>query len=80
LPFQLAERGEFPALEFLDPPLANLMDRHRVEVVQLLAALLEGGDEVRLFENGKVLEASASALKTSSMVLTIGNQMVACQV
>ena len=31
------------------------MDRHRVEVVQLLAPVLERGDEVRLFENGEVL-------------------------
>src|SRR5450631_4941747 len=54
LPFQLAQRGELAALEFLDPPLADLMDRHRVEVVQLLAAMLEGGDEVGGLENSKV--------------------------
>src|SRR3569623_2475386 len=27
------------------------MDRHRVEVVQLLAAMLDGGDEVGVFQN-----------------------------
>src|SRR6266478_1990490 len=54
LPFQFAERGELAALEFPDPPLADLMDRHRVEVMQLLAAMLEGGDEVGGLENSKV--------------------------
>src|SRR6266403_5645398 len=55
LPFQFAERGELAALEFLDPPLADLMDRHRVEIVQLLAAMPERGDEVGGLENRKVL-------------------------
>ncbi len=55
LPFQFAKRRQLAALEFADPSLADLMDRHRVEVVQLLAAMLEGGDEVGLFENPKVL-------------------------
>src|SRR5579859_3503297 len=55
LPFQFRERGELAALEFPDPPLADLMDRYRVEVVQLLAAVLVGGDKVGLFENRKVL-------------------------
>jgi hypothetical protein len=54
LPLQLAERGQFPALEFLDPPLADLVDRHRVEIVQLLAAVPQRGDEVGLFENDEV--------------------------
>src|SRR5438034_11468480 len=55
LPFQFAERGKLVALEFLDPPLADLMDRHRIEIVQLLAAMPERGDEVRRLENRKVL-------------------------
>src|SRR6266481_1731314 len=54
LPFQFAERGELAALEFPDPPLADLMDRHRVEVVQLLAAMLECGDEVGGLEDRKM--------------------------
>src|ERR1700692_965957 len=55
LPFQFAERGQRAALEFLDPPLADLMDRHRIEIVQLLAAMPERGDEVGGLENRKVL-------------------------
>src|SRR6266404_8234406 len=55
LPFQFAEGGKLAALEFLDPPLADLMDRHRIEIVQLLAAMPEGGDEVGRLENRKVL-------------------------
>src|SRR6266404_9612433 len=54
LPFQFAERGKLAALEFLDPPLADLMDRHRIEIVQLLAAMPECGDEVGRLENCKV--------------------------
>ena len=55
LAFQLVERGELAALEFPDPPFADLMDRHRVQIVQLLAAMPERGDEVGRFENSKVL-------------------------
>src|SRR3954462_10961956 len=38
-----------------NPALANLMQRRRVEVMQLLATLPNGGDEVRRFQQGKVL-------------------------
>ena len=55
LSFQLAECGELAALEFPDPPLPDLMDRYRVQIVQLLAAMPECGHEVGLFENPKVL-------------------------
>src|SRR6185436_16186920 len=55
LPFQLAERGKFPALEFSDPAFADLMDRDGIDVVQLLAPMPERGDEVGRFENPKVL-------------------------
>ena len=54
-PFQLTKRDKLGALELLDPPLADLMDRHRVEIMQLFTAVPERGDEVRVFENGKVL-------------------------
>src|ERR1700760_1760307 len=53
--FQFGERDELAALEFPDPTLADLMDRHRVEIVQLLAAVLVGRDEVGLLENDEVL-------------------------
>src|SRR5215213_5606452 len=55
LSFQLAERCKFPALEFLDPAFADLVDRNRIEIVQLLAAMPERGDEVGRFKNPKVL-------------------------
>src|SRR6266542_4748995 len=54
LSFQLTERCKFPALEFPDPAFADLMDRDGIEVVQLLAAMPERGDEVGRFENPKV--------------------------
>src|SRR5258708_9537389 len=55
LPFQFAECGKLAALEFPDPPLADLMDRHRIEIMQLLAAMPERGDEAGRLENCKVL-------------------------
>ena len=48
-------RGEPAALEFSDPAFADLMDRHRVEIVQLLAAMLDGRDQIGLFEDDEVL-------------------------
>src|SRR4051812_15493881 len=56
--FQLAERGDASAIEFADPAIRNFVDRHRVEVVQLLAASPDGGDEVRALENREVLRHS----------------------
>src|SRR5438477_12943122 len=55
LSFQFAERGELAALEFPDPTFADLMDRHRVEVMQLLAAVPEGRDQVGGLQDRKVL-------------------------
>ena len=42
------------ALEFPDPALGDLVDRHRIEVVQLLAPAPHRRDEVRFFENGQM--------------------------
>ena len=43
-----ARRG---ALELSDPALGDLVDRHRIDEVQLLAALALGGDEVGLLQD-----------------------------
>src|SRR5262245_16838701 len=43
------------ALVFADPPFRDLVDRHRIEIVQLLAAAPDGRDEVRALENGEML-------------------------
>ena len=43
------------AFEFPDPALGDLVDRHRIEVVQLLAAALDGGDQIGLLQNPQVL-------------------------
>src|SRR5262245_17310472 len=42
-------------LVLADPALRELVDRHRIEIVQLLAAAPDGRDEVRIFENGEML-------------------------
>ncbi len=43
------------AFEFPDPAFADLVDRHRIEVVQLLAAAPHGGDEIGVLQNGQML-------------------------
>ena len=43
------------AFEFPDPALGHVVDRHRVEVVQFLSALLHGGDEIGLLQYPQVL-------------------------
>src|SRR6516225_7116211 len=43
------------AFEFPDPALGDVVDRHRVEVVQLLSALLHGGDQIGLLQNPQML-------------------------
>src|SRR5262245_9947573 len=43
------------ALVLADPALRDLVDRHRIEIVQLLAAAPDGRDEVRALENGEML-------------------------
>src|SRR5689334_9718992 len=53
--FHVRERVKLRALEFADPPFADLVDRHRIEVVQLLAAGFARGDEARVLQNPKVL-------------------------
>jgi hypothetical protein len=42
-------------LEFLDPALVDLVDRHRVDEVELLAPLLHGGHQVGIDEHIDVL-------------------------
>src|SRR5262245_55684132 len=57
--FELSlEFGQDPQsspLELADPAFDNLVDRHRVEVMQLLAAAPNGDHQVGLFQKGEVL-------------------------
>jgi len=53
--FHVAQRLQARTLEFADPAFANLMDRHGIEVVKLLAAAFDRRDQIRLLENGQVL-------------------------
>jgi hypothetical protein len=41
-----------------DPALANLLQRYRIEEMQLFAAALHGGNQVRCFEQNQVLRHS----------------------
>src|SRR5712675_3247563 len=52
---ELGERAQAMALVFADPTLRDVVDRNRIEIVQLLAAALDGRDEVRAFQDGEVL-------------------------
>src|SRR5476651_477182 len=57
--FQLAleggERAQMAALELPDPALGDRVDRHRIDEMQLLAALAPGSNEVRLLEDPQML-------------------------
>jgi hypothetical protein len=55
LSFELAQRLETGTLELVDPPVLELVDRDRVEVVQLLPPSPEGADQVGGFEDGQML-------------------------
>ena len=48
--FQIAERLEAMAFVFANPALGDLVDRHRIEVMQLLAPAPEDSHEVRGFQ------------------------------
>ncbi len=54
-PFQIAQRLEAVAFVFGDPALGDLVQRHRIEEMQLLASAPDRGDEVRLFEENQML-------------------------
>src|SRR4051795_13084011 len=53
--FELRERAQAVALVLADPSLRDLVDRYRIEVVQLLAAAPDGGDEIGALQYGQML-------------------------
>src|SRR6476469_7662294 len=53
--FELGERTQAMALVLADPSLRDLVDRYRIEVVQLLAAAPDGRDEIGALQYGQVL-------------------------
>src|SRR5688572_3601972 len=52
--FQIAQRLKAMAFVFANPALGDLVQRHRIEVMQLLAPAPDRGDEVRRFQNDEV--------------------------
>ena len=53
--FQIAQRVEAMAFVFANPALADLVQRQWIEVMQFLAAVPDGGDEVGRFQQAQVL-------------------------
>src|SRR5690348_3594453 len=53
--FEIVERLEAPLFELGNPALVDLLERHRIEEMQLFAAAPHRRDEVRLLEHGEVL-------------------------
>src|SRR5581483_4291368 len=53
--FEVAQGLEARPLELVDPAVVDLLERHRVEEVQLLAAAPLHGHQVRGFEDRQVL-------------------------
>src|SRR5213593_3367839 len=52
--FQIAQRLKAMAFVFANPALVDLVNRHWIEVMQLLAPTPDGSDEVRLFQNDEM--------------------------
>src|SRR6516162_1221700 len=53
--FELRKRAHAGELEFADPALGDLVDRHGIDEVPFFAALPLPGHEVSLLENGQML-------------------------
>src|SRR6185437_15059411 len=53
-PLEVGERLEAAADELAHPAVGDLLDRRRIEEMQLLAPLLPGGDQVGLLQQGQV--------------------------
>jgi len=49
--FEFGEEAEATRLELADPAFSDFVDRHRVEVMELLAASPRDDYEVRLFQH-----------------------------
>src|SRR5580704_16772043 len=52
---QVAQRPQPMALVFPDPAFRDLVDRHGVEIVQLLAPTFDRGDKVRVLQDCEML-------------------------
>ncbi|SKV23392.1 Uncharacterised protein [Mycobacteroides abscessus subsp. abscessus] len=50
-----AQRPQPRAFELVDPPFLNFVQRNRIEIVQLLAAMSHGADQVGGFEYAQML-------------------------
>src|SRR6476661_5701607 len=53
--FQIAQRLKAMAFVFANPALGDLVNRHWIEIMQLLPPAPNGSDEVRLFQNDEML-------------------------
>ena len=53
--FQIAKGLEAVAFVFVNPALADLVQRHGIEIMQFLASVPDGSDEVGGFEQAQVL-------------------------
>ena len=53
--FQIAQRLEAVAFVFPNPPLVDLVQRRRIEVMQFFTSVPESGDEVRRFQQRQML-------------------------
>ena len=53
--FQIAQRLEAMTFVFANPALVDLVQRHRIEIMQLLAPAPDDGHQVRCFQQPQVL-------------------------
>jgi hypothetical protein len=53
--FQIAQRLKAMAFVFSNPALGDLVNRHRIEIMQLLAPAPDDGQQVRRFQQSEML-------------------------
>src|SRR2546421_7842046 len=64
--FQIAQRPKAMAFVFSNPTLVDLMQRHRIEIMQLLAPAPHDGDEVCFSSNTKCLVTACRVMSRCS--------------
>jgi len=61
LNFKIVQKAQALPFEFPHPSLVDLVDRHRIEVMQLFAAAADGGDQIGVDQDVEMLRGRLAA-------------------
>src|SRR6187431_1729155 len=64
--FQIAQRLKTMAFVFANPALVNLVQRHRIQIMQLLASAPDDRHQVRVFQQNKGLVTACRVMSRCS--------------